>query len=107
MEAHDLYGMAELGVQSAECEHNTGLHFSGAGEVIAELINPDTEEVIPMEHGQIGELVFTNINREASPLVRMRTHDYVEVYTDPCPCGRTGFRFHTRGRTDDMVVIKG
>ncbi len=107
MQAHDLYGMAELGVQSAECEHNTGLHFGGAGEVIAELIDPDTEEVIPMGQGVIGELVFTTINREASPLVRMRTHDYVEVYTDPCPCGRTGFRFHTRGRTDDMVVIKG
>jgi phenylacetate-CoA ligase len=107
MKAHDLYGMAELGVQSAECEHNTGLHYSGAGHVIAELIDPDTGEVKQMEHGVIGELVFTTINRQASPLVRMRTHDYVQVYTDPCPCGRTGFRFHTRGRSDDMVVIKG
>ena len=107
MTAHDLYGMAELGVQSAECEHNTGLHYSGTGHVIAELIDPDTGEVTKMAQGVIGELVFTTINREAGPLVRIRTHDCVEVYTDPCPCGRTGFRFHTRGRTDDMIVIKG
>ena len=37
----------------------------------------------------------------------MRSHDLVRVFTDPCACGRTGFRFETLGRSDDMFVVKG
>lgn len=105
--AHDLYGIAELGCQSGECEYRTGMHFGGTGLVAAELIDPDTGAVVPITDGAEGELVFTALQREACPLVRLRSHDYVIVYTDPCPCGRTGFRFHVRGRSDDMFVVKG
>jgi phenylacetate-CoA ligase len=105
--AHDLYGVAELGCQSGECEYRTGMHFGGAGLVAAELIDPDSGAVRPMVDGAEGELVFTALQREACPLVRLRSHDAVVVYTDRCPCGRTGFRFHVRGRSDDMFVVKG
>jgi len=107
MRTADLYGAAEVGAQSGECEYQTGLHFFGQGLLAAELINPETLEVIPKTDGVIGELVFTTLMYEACPLVRFRTHDSVQVYTKPCACGRTGFRFHTMGRSDDMFVVKG
>ncbi len=107
MSSHDLYGMAELGCQSAECKHQSGMHFCGQGYVIAELMDPDTGAVKKMQDGEKGELVYTSIRREASPLLRLRSHDFVEVQTSPCACGRTGFRFQTLGRSDDMFVVKG
>ena len=107
MSTHDLYGIAELGCQSAECEHQNGMHFCGSGYVIAELIDPDTGIVKKIQDGETGELVYTSIKRQASPLLRMRSHDFVEVQSSPCACGRTSFRFHTKGRSDDMFVVKG
>jgi len=107
MSTADLYGAAEVGAQSGECEHRTGLHFFGQGLLLAELINPETLEVVAKTDGAIGELVFTTLMYEACPLIRFRTHDSVQVYTEPCECGRTGFRFHTLGRSDDMFVAKG
>lgn len=107
MSSHDLYGVAELGCQSAECEYREGMHFCGAGLVIAELIDPDTGAIKSMIDGETGELVYTSIKREASPLLRFRSHDHVQVFTDPCQCGRHSFRFRTLGRSDDMFVVKG
>ena len=46
-------------------------------------------------------------SREATPVIRYRVRDLVRVYTDPCACGRTGFRFHIIGRSDDMIKVKG
>ena len=107
MSSHDLYGVAELGCQSAECEYREGMHFCGGGLVIAELVDPDTGAVKQMSDGETGELVYTSIKREASPLLRFRSHDHVQVFTDPCQCGRRSFRFRTLGRSDDMFVVKG
>jgi phenylacetate-CoA ligase len=52
-------------------------------------------------------LVFTTLRRRACPLIRLRTHDTVRVLTDRCACGRTSFRFHVLGRSDDMFIVKG
>jgi phenylacetate-CoA ligase len=83
------------------------LHYGGGGLVIAELIDPQTGAVKRMEQGGTGELVFTTLRRRACPLIRLRTHDTVRVFTDPCACGRTSFRFHVLGRSDDMFIVKG
>lgn len=107
MVATDLYGVAEVGAQSAECEHRCGLHYGAGGMVVAELINPQTGTVTKWESGATGELVFTSLLRRACPLIRLRSHDTVRVYTDPCACGRSSFRFHVLGRSDDMFIVKG
>ena len=52
-------------------------------------------------------MVYTSIRREASPLMRMRSHDLMQVFTEPCACGRTSFRFRILGRSDDMFIVKG
>ena len=107
MVARDQYGTGELGLHSGECEALDGVHFGGIGFAVAELIDPDTGDVLPFIDGQQGEVVYTSIRREASPLLRMRSHDVMQVFTEPCRCGRTSFRFRILGRSDDMFIVKG
>ena len=60
-----------------------------------------------LEDGAGGELVLTHLRHRASPLLRFRTRDHVEVRTSPCACGRTGPRVRCVGRTDDMLIVRG
>ena len=106
--ARNFYGLADVAADiAAECGQSKGLHFCGQEALVPELIDPETLDSIPMETGAEGEIVFTTINREATPVIRYRVRDMVRVYTDPCNCGRTGFRFHIIGRSDDMIKVKG
>jgi phenylacetate-CoA ligase len=105
--ASDIYGLGELGGFAAECRHRRGLHFLAQDLLVAELVDPATDRAVPMRDGATGELVYTTIDREACPLFRFRSHDHVEVWTGPCACGRTGFRFRVLGRSDDMFIVKG
>ena len=73
------------------------MHFVGQGAYLAELIDVDSDDVIEFGDDVVGELVLTTLDRQAHPLIRMRTHDHVRVTTSPCRCGRTGFRFHVLG----------
>ena len=107
MVARDQYGTGELGLHSGECDQLNGVHFGGTGFAVAELIDPDTGDVLPFTEGQQGEVVYTSIHREACPLMRMRSHDLMQVFTEPCACGRTSFRFRILGRSDDMFIVKG
>ena len=107
MVARDQYGTGELGLHSGECERRQGVHFGGIGFAVAELIDPDSGDVLPFTDGQQGEVVYSSIRRQASPLLRMRSHDVMQVFTEPCGCGRTSFRFRILGRSDDMFIVKG
>jgi phenylacetate-CoA ligase len=108
MSALDIYGLSEVmgpGV-SVEClEAKKGLHVF-EDHFIPEIINPETGEVLP--HGQVGELVFTTITKEAFPVIRYRTRDITSLNPEPCICGRTHLRMNrVSGRTDDMLIIRG
>jgi phenylacetate-CoA ligase len=108
LNAIDIYGLSEVigpGV-SIEClEAKSGLHIF-EDHFIPEVINPLTGEVLP--HGEVGELVFTSITKEAFPIIRYRTRDVTSFNPDPCICGRTHVRMNrVTGRTDDMLIIRG
>jgi phenylacetate-CoA ligase len=108
LDAIDIYGLSEVmgpGV-SCECiEGKKGLHIY-EDHFIAEIINPETGEVLP--HGEMGELVFTTVTKEAFPIIRYRTKDLTKLMTEPCACGRTFYRMQRiTGRTDDMLIIRG
>ena len=105
--AYDIYGLTEIsgpGV-SFECEEQTGMHIN-EDHFIAEIIDPATGEVLP--EGSKGELVFTNITKEAFPLLRYRTRDICVLSRKPCSCGRTFVKMSKpMGRSDDMMIIRG
>jgi phenylacetate-CoA ligase len=89
----DLYGLPEVwSTVAGGCEERDGLHFCGQGATLVELVGPDGDPV-DVEPGAEGELVFTHLDREASPLLRYRSGDAVTVVGVECGCGRTGFRF--------------
>ncbi|MBR2276095.1 MAG: phenylacetate--CoA ligase, partial [Lachnospiraceae bacterium] len=105
--AYDIYGLTELsgpGV-SFECSAQGGMHIN-EDHFIAEIIDPDTEEVLP--DGTQGELVFTSVDKEAFPLLRYRTRDICTLTREKCSCGRTHVRMaKPKGRSDDMLIIRG
>ncbi|MHA1651194.1 MAG: phenylacetate--CoA ligase family protein, partial [Candidatus Helarchaeota archaeon] len=108
-EAYDNYGLTELigpGV-SCECPESKGdsLHV-WSDNFIAEIIDPATGE--RLEFGEEGELVLTNLTKEAMPAIRYRTRDLTSL-EEECACGRNA---HVRmkrikSRLDDMLKIRG
>ena len=71
-----------------------------------EIIDPDGDEPLPI--GEIGELVYTTLRREAMPLLRYRSGDLACFIPEPCACGRTHRRIsRIQGRKDDMIIWKG
>ncbi|MDR2792452.1 MAG: phenylacetate--CoA ligase [Treponema sp.] len=107
MKAYDIYGLTEIigpGV-AFECETQYGLHIN-EDLFFPEIIDPETGKALP--EGEKGELVFTTLTKEGTPLIRYRTRDITYFITEPCSCGRTTRKMHRLfGRTDDMLIIRG
>ena len=104
----EAMGIGDIGVSLwGECEEQDGMHLGARGFVHAELIDPDSEVALELDHGATGELVLTHLRHRAAPLLRFRTRDHVEVRTSSCRCGRTGPRVRCIGRTDDMLIVRG
>jgi phenylacetate-CoA ligase len=103
------YGMSDvLSMFGAECYCQEGMHFMGNNLLYPELINSETLENIDIAEGVTGELVLTNLQKQAQPVVRYRSGDNISIIsTNKCPCGRPGFKFEVIGRSDDMIVVKG
>ena len=107
LSAFDIYGLTEIigpGV-SNECEAKDGLHVN-EDLFYPEIIDPETGEVLP--DGEKGELVFTTLTKEGTPIIRYRTRDITYLIRGKCSCGRTTVKMHRLlGRNDDMLIIRG
>ena len=101
------YGLSEVlgpGV-SGECVYKCGQHIN-EDYFYPEIINPETGEVLP--EGAEGELVLTPLEKTGLPMLRYRTKDITSLDYSPCACGRTTVRHSAiRGRSDDMLIIRG
>ena len=108
IKAHEAYGLTELmgpGV-SFDCSVQDGYLHINEDHVLAEIIDPVTEEVLPL--GEKGELVFTAIQRRAMPMIRYRTRDITQLKREKCACGRSLLKMKkVFGRSDDMLIISG
>lgn len=106
-ETFEIYGLTELyGPGTAiECPAHRGMHY-WADYYLIEIIDPETLK--PLPDGEKGEMVITTLRKQASPLIRYRTHDLSYVIPQPCTCGSV-LPLHGRisGRTDDMFTIRG
>jgi phenylacetate-CoA ligase len=104
-DAVDIYGLSEVigpGVANECVETKDGLtvwedHF------YPEVIDPDSGKVLP--DGEIGELVFTSLTKEAMPVIRYRTRDLTRLLPGTARSMRRLARI--TGRTDDMLIIRG
>ena len=106
IQALDIYGLSEVigpGVAQECVETKDGLtiwedHF------YPEVIDPVTGQVLP--DGSDGELVFTSLTRQASPLIRYRTRDLTRLLPGTA---RPAMRRMAKvaGRSDDMIIVRG
>jgi len=102
----EFYGVSEAGMVAMECfQVGDRMHINS--HCVVEIIDPDTG--LHVELGQPGEIVVTELFRQAQPFVRYRTGDLTEgLYDDPCPCGRPSLRLgRIIGRNSDILRIKG
>ncbi|MBI5444080.1 MAG: phenylacetate--CoA ligase family protein [Deltaproteobacteria bacterium] len=94
------------------CEHPVyqGMHWIADDYCLYELVDPETLEPVPLAHGATGLACFTPLPPESGLFfhhLRYTLNDIHQVFTEPCPCGRTGFRYKIVGRSDDMLKVKG
>lgn len=113
---HEGYGASQTygGFVMSNCElgavtngRRNGMHFY-EWAILLEVLDPESLE--PVAPGEVGELVVTHLEKEASPLVRFRTRDRVRhMPWAACACGRQLDMVESGsiGRWDDMVKVKG
>jgi phenylacetate-CoA ligase len=103
---YDHAGMTEVGAFGFACSQQQGIHVN-EGEFIAEILDILTGQ--PVQEGQTGELVLTNLGRWGSPVIRYRTGDLVRHGGYSCACGRTFLMLPggVLGRADDMLIVRG
>ncbi len=106
IQAVDIYGLSEVigpGVAQECVETKDGLHI-WEDHFYPEVIDPETGAVLP--DGEMGELVFTSLTKEALPVIRYRTRDLTRLLPGTA---RPGFRRMEKvtGRSDDMLILRG
>lgn len=105
--AFDIYGLSEIlgpGV-GCGCDKSDMIHIE-ADHFIPEIV--DTVTGKPLPEGELGELVFSSVSKEGTPMLRYNTHDLTRLYYGKCECGRTTPRMEkVTGRADDMLIIRG
>ncbi|CAD6559940.1 phenylacetate--CoA ligase PaaK [Paraburkholderia metrosideri] len=103
--AVDIYGLSEVmgpGVAS-ECVETKDGPTIWEDHFYPEIIDPETGAVLP--DGELGELVFTSLTKEALPIVRYRTRDLTRLLPGSA---RTMRRMEKiTGRSDDMMIVRG
>jgi phenylacetate-CoA ligase len=105
MDAIDMYGLSEVmgpGVAS-ECVETKDGPTVWEDHFYPEIIDPASGWVLA--DGELGELVFTTLTKEALPVIRYRTRDFTRLLP---PTARAMRRLDKiTGRTDDMLIIRG
>ena len=105
------YGAKVFDIQgptpSCDYPEYKGMHRVSDDFEYRELVDPETKAPVPITDGAVGESVLTQLQSEAAPFIRYASGDIHQVFTGPCPCGKSGTRFKILGRTDDMLKVKG
>jgi len=82
------FGTAELGCLGYECPCENGLHWPD--NVLIEIVEPETGR--QLGPGQTGEMVVTTFHA-GYPLIRFGSGKLASYTDEPCPCGRTTYRW--------------
>jgi phenylacetate-CoA ligase len=106
IDAVDIYGLSEVmgpGVAQECVETKDGLHV-WEDHFYPEIIDPETGAVLP--DGELGELVFTSLTKQALPVVRYRTRDLSRLLPGTARPAMRRMEKVT-GRTDDLIILRG
>ncbi|MFE4977825.1 phenylacetate--CoA ligase PaaK [Kitasatospora sp. NPDC056651] len=111
LHAVDIYGLSEVvgpGIAQECVETKDGLHI-WEDHFYPEVVDPlsdrlGADEVLP--EGEVGELCFTSLTKEALPVIRYRTRDLSRLLPGTA---RPAFRRMEKvtGRSDDMIILRG
>lgn len=104
IQLYSTYASTEMSAAFTECEAFQGGH-QHPELIITEILD---DQDLPVQDGELGELVVTTLGIEAMPLLRFKTGDLVRKYSEPCSCGRTTDRLGpVEGRKQQMIKYKG
>jgi phenylacetate-CoA ligase len=106
IDAVDIYGLSEVmgpGVASESVLTKDGPHI-WEDHFLPEIIDGDTGDRLP--DGELGELVFTSLTKEAFPVIRYRTRDLTRLLPGTTYPALRRIEKIT-GRNDDMIILRG
>lgn len=106
IDALDIYGLSEVmgpGVGNECLETKDGPHV-WEDHFLPEIIDGESGAVLP--DGELGELVFTSLTKEAFPVIRYRTRDLTRLLPGTARAGMRRMEKIT-GRNDDMIILRG
>jgi phenylacetate-CoA ligase len=103
LEIYEYTSAADTGT-AWECRERDGFHL-WEDTVYAECLDPEALREVPA--GEVGELVATDLDNLAAPLIRYRSEDLVRLSRERCGCGRTHARMWVAGRRGDETVVRG
>lgn len=88
------YGMCEAGIIAYSCPSGS-MHVMDESCIV---------EIVPVEGGESGDIVITEIENPAAPLIRYNTKDMARRIDGACECGRGLSRISkVEGRAYDII----
>ncbi|MCB9283316.1 MAG: phenylacetate--CoA ligase [Lewinellaceae bacterium] len=108
IDAVNIYGLSEIigpGVSNEDIDEKGTGSYIWEDHFFPEIVDKDTGE--PLPEGEFGVLTFTTLTKEAMPLLRYWTNDITNIYYEHSH-KRTHIKMGPiRGRSDDMLIIRG
>ncbi|WP_210569375.1 phenylacetate--CoA ligase family protein [Streptomyces sp. GESEQ-4] len=105
IEVYEYTSAADTGT-AWECREHDGFHL-WEDTVFAECVDVKDDGWTDAVEGDLGELVATDLDNRAAPLIRYRSEDLVRLSRDRCGCGRTHARMWVAGRRGDETLVRG
>ena len=105
LDACDIYGLSEVMGPGVAQEFGASKDGPTIWEdhFLPEIVDPDSGRALP--DGELGELVFTSLTKEAMPVIRYRTRDLTRLLPGTGCCMRRMAKIS--GRCDDMLIVRG
>ena len=101
---YSTYASTEMGAAFTECSAGVGGHLNPE-MIVVEFLDDQNR---PVGEGELGEVTITSLGLEAMPLVRFKTGDICQHFTETCTCGRSTLRVGPIvGRKNQMIKFKG